>query len=58
MSAYGPLLVNVMVNLVEVENLVFDGFGGMEAFVSMDPHLEVHMPDMVDDFWVQVSALD
>ena len=31
--------------------MVFDGVGGVEAFVSMDPHSEVHMPDMDDDFF-------
>ena len=42
--------MNVVVNFVEVENLVFDGVGGVEAFVSMDPHLEVYVPDIDDDF--------
>ena len=50
MSAYGPLLTNVVVNFVEVENLVFDGVRGVEAFISMDLHLEVYVPDMDDDF--------
>ena len=44
------MLTNFIVDFVEVENLVFDGFGGVEVFVSMDPHLEIHMPDMDDDF--------
>ena len=50
LCAYGPLLTNVIVDLGEIKNLVFGGFGGMKAFVLMEPHLEVHLPNMEDDF--------